>query len=188
VRNKRSIGFAAGIALVAMLAAPTWAGTLTSFSAVGSGTVTSPRASGCQFSGLCTVTSEGQITGDKIGSASFVTTLNINWAQAVQNGSGGYCAPASGTSTVTVANGSVLALGEVGTVCEVGETGEPVPHTFNGTYAVCSKTLADANESPCSSSFVSTGRFANSTGTGNVVGGDDGNSSVIASVNGALSF
>lgn len=74
------------------------------------------------------------------------------------NGDGGYCAPASGTSTLTAANGDAVYLTMTGTVCEVGATGLNVPHTFSGTYTITGGT----------------GRFDNATGSGSVTGGDDG--------------
>jgi hypothetical protein len=170
------------------LAAPALADSVQRLDAVGAGAVTSPGASGCQFSpGLCVVTSSGTLTGDALGQATFTSTLNILWSSATPNGGGGFCAPASGTTTVTAAAGDVLALGEVGTVCEAGHTGTPVPHTFNGTYVICSQALGGAAESPCSAAFASTGRFASASGAGNAAGGDDGNGNTQVNLSGTIS-
>ncbi|MGH8995692.1 MAG: hypothetical protein ACRDYB_06635, partial [Acidimicrobiales bacterium] len=81
-----------------------------------------------------------------------------DWAAATSNGAGGFCAPASGTGTITAANGDALDQSESGTVCEVGSTGLNVPHTFTGTFT----------------DTGGTGRFTTATGRGTVTGGDDG--------------
>jgi hypothetical protein len=93
-----------------------------------------------------------------MGTGPYVSTLTVDWAAATSNGAGGYCAPASGTGTITAANGDTLNQSDTGTVCEVGATGSNVPHTFTGTYT----------------NTGDTGRFATSSGGGSVTGGDDG--------------
>lgn len=104
------------------------------------GTVTAAGAAGCQFTAAgCTITSTGSISGVAVGTYS--STLTILWAQAVSNNAGGYCAPATGTTTLTLPLVGTLTKSEQGTVCEVGATGSNVEHTMtNGTFTVTSGT------------------------------------------------
>src|SRR5450759_1672417 len=105
------------------------------FKSHGSGTETSLSAAGCQFTVAgCTVQSNGTATSSHLGTGPYVSVITVSWALAFSNGAGGYCAPASGTSTLTAANGGTLSFADSGIVCEVGATGNNVPHTFIGTY------------------------------------------------------
>jgi len=129
------------------------------FKSAGSGTETSLSAPGCQFTPPgCTVQSNGTATSSHLGSGPYSSTLTVDWALATSNGAGGYCAPASGFGTITAANGDTLDQTDSGTVCEVGQTGANVPHTFTGTFT----------------NTGGTGRFATASGGGAVTGGDDG--------------
>jgi hypothetical protein len=105
-----------------------------------SGTVTGAGAAGCQFSTAgCTVTSAGTIGGAFAGSYS--SSFTILWTQSTSNGAGGFCAPASGTTTLTIPPLGTLTKSEQGTVCEVGPTGPNVEHTMtNGTFTVTAGT------------------------------------------------
>ena len=116
------------------------------------GTVTSAGAPGCQFADAgCTITSAGTLTG--IPNGTYTSTWTILWKQATSNGTGGYCAPATGTTTLTLPIVGTLTKAEQGTVCEVGATGTNVEHTLtNGTFTVSSGT----------------GMLTNSTGNGTV--------------------
>jgi hypothetical protein len=116
------------------------------------GTVTSGGASGCQFTDAgCTLTSTGTLNG--IAGGTYSSTWTILWKQATSNGTGGYCAPATGTTTLTLPIVGTLTKAEQGTVCEVGATGTNVEHTLtNGTFTVSSGT----------------GMLTNSTGNGTV--------------------
>jgi hypothetical protein len=104
------------------------------------GTVTSGSASGCQFTDAgCTITSTGTLTG--IAGGTYSSTWTILWKQATSNGQGGFCAPATGTTTLTLPVVGSLTKTEQGTVCEVGATGANVEHTLtNGTFTVGSGT------------------------------------------------
>ncbi len=140
------------------------------FASVGAGTEVA-GSSGCQSTPEgCTVTASGWSRSLHLGKGTFTSSLSIDWAAATSNGAGGYCAPASGTSTIVAANGAELDEIVAGTVCEVGPTGSNVPHVFNGTYAVVGGT----------------GRFANATGEGSVVANDDGQGNEIYSETGSL--
>ena len=104
------------------------------------GTVTSAGTAGCQFSSTgCTVTSAGTLLG-RLG-GTYASTWTIQWQHATPNGQGGYCAPATGTTTLTVPALGTLAKSEQGTVCEVGATGTDVEHVLqNGTFTTTSGT------------------------------------------------
>lgn len=96
-----------------------------------SGTITSGGADGCQFTDAgCTVTSSGSLLGVVHGT--YTSTWTILWKQATSNGQGGYCAPATGTTTLSAAGIGTLTKSEQGTVCEVGATGSNVEHVLNG--------------------------------------------------------
>ena len=129
------------------------------FTSTGSGTETSLSVAGCQFTlDGCTVQSTGIATSSHLGSGPYVSTLTVDWAAASFNGAGGYCALATGTGTLTAANGDTLTQSESGKVCEVGTTASNVPHTFTGTFT----------------NTGGTGRFAGASGGGTITGSDDG--------------
>ena len=143
------------------------------FKSAGSGSETSLSAPGCQFTAAgCTVQSTGRATSSHLGTGPYVSTLTVDWAAATPNGAGGFCAPASGTGTITAANGDALYQAESGTVCEVGPTGTNVPHTFTGTFT----------------DTGGTGRFATATGGGTVSGGDDGSGNSYYQESGSISY
>jgi len=169
--KSRIFALVAGTALAAFIAAPVFAGSALPFKSAGSGTESSLSAAGCQFTlAGCTVESDGTAISSHLGKGAYTSTLTIDWAAATSNGSGGYCAPASGTSTLTAANGDSLTFSESGTVCEVGATGIGVPHSFNGTYTITGGT----------------GRFVGAGGTGTITGGDDGAGNSWYSLSGTL--
>ena len=142
------------------------------FKSSGSGTETSLSAAGCQFTSAgCTVESDGTAISTHLGKGPYVSTLTIDWSAATSNGAGGFCAPASGSSTLTAANGDTLTFTDTGTVCEVGATGLDVAHTFSGTYAITGGT----------------GHFAGAGGSGTITGGDDGAGRSSFSANGTVS-
>ena len=104
------------------------------------GTVTSPGAADCQFSDAgCTVTSAGSLVG--VVGGTYASSWTILWKQATSNGAGGFCAPATGTTTLSVVGIGSLTKSEQGTVCEVGATGSNVEHVLNGgTFTVSGGT------------------------------------------------
>jgi hypothetical protein len=113
------------------------------------GTVTNAGAAGCQFTASgCTLTSTGSLVG--VVGGTYGSTLTILWMQATSNGAGGFCAPASGDTTLSLPALGTIVKHETGTVCEVGATGPNVAHTFTGTFTVSSGT----------------GLFAGATGSG----------------------
>ena len=164
----------AGLATFAA-AAPAFAGGPSNvpFKSAGNGTETSLSATGCQLTlAGCTVQSTGTATSSHMGTGPYTSTLTVDWAAATSNGAGGFCAPASGTGTITAANGDTLNQSESGTVCEVGATGANDAHTFTGTYT----------------NTGGTGRFAHATGGGSVSGGDDGAGHSNYSESGTISY
>lgn len=104
------------------------------------GTVSDAGAQGCQFTDAgCTITSSGTLSG--IADGTYSSTWTILWKQATSNGQGGYCAPATGTTTLSLPIVGTLTKNEQGTVCEVGPTGTNVEHTLqNGTFTVTAGT------------------------------------------------
>ena len=104
------------------------------------GTMTSSGATGCQFTDAgCTVTSSGTLT--TVPKGTFSSTWTILWKQATSNGQGGFCAPATGTTTLSLPIVGTLTKSEQGTVCEVGPTGPNVEHVLtNGTFTVSGGT------------------------------------------------
>ncbi len=104
------------------------------------GTIANAGASGCQFtSSGCTVTSAGTLNG-RLG-GTYTSTWTILWQQSTSNGQGGFCAPATGTTTLTVPALGSLTKAEQGTVCEVGATGTNVEHVLqNGTFTTTGGT------------------------------------------------
>ena len=104
------------------------------------GTITNAGASGCQFTAAgCTITSTGTLNG--ILGGTYSSTWTILWQQATSNGQGGYCAPATGTTTLAVPVFGTLTKSEQGTVCEVGATGTNVEHVLqNGTFTTTGGT------------------------------------------------
>jgi hypothetical protein len=103
------------------------------------GTVTDAGAAGCQLTNAgCTLTSSGSLTG--VVGGTYTSTFTILWTQATTNGQGGFCAPATGQTTLTLPGLGTITKSETGTVCEVGATGLNVPHTFTGTFTVTGGT------------------------------------------------
>jgi hypothetical protein len=123
---------------------------------VGTGHVTSAGTPDCQHvPGVCTVTAAGTITGRPIANGTFGSSWTIDWAHATSNGHGGFCAPATGTTTLadSATPANTITKAEQGKVCEVGATGATVEHVGFGTYTV---TAATGTLAPL---VGSTGRF-----------------------------
>jgi hypothetical protein len=114
--------------------------TLHNLSLSSSGTVTGAGAAGCELTVAgCALTSSGTIAGAFTGTYS--SSFTIFWLQKTPNGAGGFCAPASGTTTLTIPGLGTLTKSEQGTVCEVGASGPNVEHTMtNGTFSVTAGT------------------------------------------------
>ncbi len=126
-------------------------------------TSTSP----CTGSGVCNATFSGQLWGDHIGTGSVSATIYINETAAVQNGTNGpgsaganTCSPASGSGTITAADGDTINSAFAGWFCDVPSS-TTVPGTFTGSYFF----------------EGGTGRFAKAMGAGNVVASENGASS-----------
>ena len=116
--------------------------TLHNLSLSSSGTVTGSGAAGCESTAAgCALSSSGTIAGAFGGTYS--TSFTIFWLQKTPNGAGGFCAPASGATTLTIPGLGTLTKSEQGTVCEVGTSGPNVEHTMtNGTFSVTAGTGA----------------------------------------------
>ncbi len=108
---------------------------------------------------------EGKARGIHIGKGTFVQTVTTYWKLGSQNGSGGYCAPAGGTMTITAADKSTITLDRSGTVCQSG--GKLV---FNSTYTIAGGTK----------------RFGNASGVGIAACSIDGEGNVLGFANGSV--
>jgi hypothetical protein len=131
--------------------------TLRNLVVASTGTVTAIDANAsCNTSASgCTLTSTGTLNG--VVGGSYSSTWTILWTQATSNNAGGFCAPATGTTTLTIVGLGSLAKVEHGTVCEVGATGVNVEHTLqNGTFTVDGTSTS------------TTGIFHGATGAGSV--------------------
>ncbi len=116
----------------------------------------------------CTESASGTFRGTGIGNGSFSVTLKYSNSNPIDNGSGGSCFGASGTITLTVANGDTIALADAGLLCEVGSGSTPT--TFNGAYIAQNGT----------------GRFANANGTGTAALATDSSGNVYLNLAGAM--
>ena len=144
------------------------------FHQVGKG-VTGGAAPGCQFTQAgCTETLSGTVNGTPIHQGTYSGMLTINYSQATSNGQGGYCAPASGQVTLTDSQtpSNSISKNEHGTVCEVGATGNNVPHTFNGTFQITGGT----------------GEYSDATGSGTVQASEQGDGTTTTHEDGTFSY
>jgi hypothetical protein len=105
-----------------------------------SGAISSFGAAGCNTSTAgCALAASGAIEGKPIAHGSFVAALTAVWTSATSNGAGGYCAPTTGT--VTLSDGTNTIVESVqGSLCEIGATGATVGHAFAGRYTVTGGT------------------------------------------------
>jgi len=140
------------------------------------GTVTDAGTAGCQFTAAgCTLTSSGTLTG--VVGGTFTSTFTILWMQASPNGQGGFCAPATGHTTLTLPGLGTITKNETGTVCEVGPTGLNVPHTFTGTFTVTGGTGVFNN-----ASGSGTATFTQQQGSTSALGGSVSGSETFTSL------
>ena len=131
----------------------------------GTGTVTNAGAAGCQLSASgCTLTSTGNLTG--VVGGTYSSTFTIMWTQATPNGQGGFCAPATGDTILTLPGLGTITKHEIGKVCEVGATGVNVAHTFIGTFTVTGGTGMFS-----SGTGAGTATFTQQPGTTTALGG-----------------
>jgi hypothetical protein len=129
------------------------------------GTVTNAGAAGCQSTASgCTLTSSGNLIG--VVGGTYTSTFTILWTQATPNGQGGFCAPASGQTTLTLPGLGTITKQETGQVCEVGATGTNVAHTFSGTFSVSGGTGLFSN-----ASGSGTATFSQQPGGSSALGG-----------------
>ncbi|MHB8397925.1 MAG: hypothetical protein ACYDCI_03220 [Candidatus Limnocylindrales bacterium] len=129
---------------------------------------TNPTGLGCQFGGTCEVDTTGQATviaGDYTFPATYSSRLFINYAAVTFPTPTTYCAPATGTVTITsnVDSADQIYKSESGQVC--GGTAAGASHTFSGTYRITGGS----------------GRFHGATGSGAVQTADNGQGQVISS-------
>jgi hypothetical protein len=108
--------------------------------AFASGSLTYYGPAGCESSAAgCTIITEGTVEGNIVHNGAFINTGTVLWINSTPNGSGGHCAPASGTETTTTSNGSTLTVQRTGMLCEVGASGSG-KYTFNATYFITDGT------------------------------------------------
>jgi hypothetical protein len=140
--------------------------------AFATGTITSYGSPGCESSSAgCTITDQGTVAGNIIHNGTFTHSAIVLWTQSLPNGSGGICAPASGTLNITTPNGSTLTLQRTGTLCEVGASGSG-KYTFNSAY------------------FISDGTkdFAGASGTGVLICSVDSSGNVQGFAHGTIKY
>ena len=147
-------------------------GSTVQFSAVGtSGTESpGPNSTGnpCQQGGTCEVITNGSAlvsAGSYVFPATYVSDLYIDYSGAYQTTLGSFCAPATGTVTITsqLNPDDQIFKSETGLVCGGDSAG--ATHTFNGTYEITGGA----------------GRFSGASGSGTVTAADDGLGTVTAS-------
>jgi hypothetical protein len=142
-----SVALATLLGLVAVVAAADTLpkrGTIKPLLLAGAGSQTSPGSEGCQFDpGYCDVEFQGTaqfgpLAGLPAGPWNWTSNLRIYWNEAKPNGQGGYCARAIGQFTVQHSHHGSFVAHQTGTVCEVGPTGSPIPHIFEGNFTIVS--------------------------------------------------
>jgi hypothetical protein len=122
----------------------------------------------CQFGGTCEVITTGQAdvtAGNYNFPATYRSDLFIDYSQVTFPTPTTFCAPASGTVTLTSNTDSKdqIFKTEQGQVC--GGTGTGATHTFSGTYQITGGS----------------GRFQGATGSGTVQSADNGQGQVTSS-------
>ncbi len=137
------------------------------FKTVASGTGT--LAYGCEDACL-TATFVGHATSSHLGTGAWSAVLTVPFSGAYPSGSG-VCAPATGTATLTAANGDDVNFTYTGTVCAAGDIFTSA-HSFTGTYSITGGS----------------GRFDDASGTGNITAGDDGAGNAFMSDSGTIAY
>lgn len=136
------------------------------FKIFASGHMTSYGLPDCQLTDIgCTVTNEGTVKGTHVGKGTFTQAVTVLWKSGSPNGSGGYCAPASGIITITASDKSTITAARVGTVCQVAGN-----ITFNATYYITGGTK----------------KFVGASGIGISTCSIDGAGNVLGFANGSL--
>ena len=158
--------FLCSIFSICLMTNAVFAASTQEFKIFASGHMTSYGLLNCQSTDVgCTVTNEGTVKGTHVGKGTFTQTVTVLWKSGLPNGSGGYCAPASGTITITASDKSTITADRVGTVCEVGGN-----ITFNATYFITGGTK----------------RFVGASGIGISTCSIDGSGNVLGFANGSL--
>jgi hypothetical protein len=143
---------------------------VTVFALDGYGNITNPGTPGCQLTPEgCTVTESGNFVSN-IGSGIWNATIHIDWAHAVSNNQGGFCAPTTGTAVLDYGFNTALFLSLAGQTCEIGATGVNVPHLLIADYVVTGGT----------------GQLIGVTGAGVITAADNGSGAVRIHANGFL--
>lgn len=158
--------FICSIFVVCLMTNIAFAGSVQEFKAFASGHLTYYGPQNCQLTDEgCTITDEGTVKGTLFGNGTFIQMATVLWKNGFPNGSGGYCAPASGTINITVSDKSTITANRVGILCEVGGT-----YTFNSTYFITGGTK----------------RFEGASGAGISTCSVDNSGNVLGFANGSL--
>lgn len=129
--------------------------------------------------GFVSVTYVGEGNATVLGKFDFLAKLAVRWDTPMPNGSGGYCAPASGYSTHETSDKSTVVMNFTGTFCEASQQAfatETLPHmpappfTYTGTYLIVDGT----------------GRFRGASGSGSITGSTDQNLKLTVIVDGKI--
>ncbi|HEX9244678.1 MAG TPA: hypothetical protein VGA35_00835 [bacterium] len=140
----------AGLALAVRPPAAAAAALVLDWQVIGTGT---GAPNGCTIATTTICTFSGSSTGDRVGNSTYVVTITATDTLIEHNGSGGDCAIASGSGSVTAADGSKVSFNTVGLLCQEGAPTSTPVH-YNGTYRITPAT---------------SGRFAAAVGGGSLV-------------------
>jgi hypothetical protein len=165
------------------MAAPPYKPIITTLAGHAYGSLTDTQTPYPETPGFIVGSYEGMGNASGIGRFTFTATHAFRWDAATPNGSGGWCAPSSGSATLSGMDGSELYLDFTGPFCETGFAASTVgtttsidplhlpapPFAFTGTFVVTGGT----------------GRFsAKSGGVGSMVGTSDADDNVFIKVDG----
>lgn len=129
--------------------------------------------------GFVSVTYAGEGKATVLGKFNFTAKLAVRWDTPMPNGSGGYCAPASGYATHNVPDNSSIVLNFTGIFCEANQM----------AYATDTKPHMPAPPFTYTGSFIvadGTGRFSGASGSGSITGSTDKNLKLTVIVNGKI--
>lgn len=165
--------------VIAMAANSAWGDgkAVTNLEGYGTGNVVAMNA--VNDTGFVTVTYAGKGNASVLGKFTFDANLAVRWDTPLPNGSGGYCAPASGYATHSLSQGDTLVMNFSGIFCEVNHDAfgeETIPHVpappfaFTGTFFI----------------VEGTGRLSGISGSGSMTGTTDENLKLTVIVDGKI--
>jgi len=183
---------AAGSAMAAKTATPTPTPkvpkiTVDTFSLLGAGIgFQSPVNASCPAGDICYALS-GSAFGAPIGTATYTANVDVlNAAFITNNGSGGMCAPQSGTMTVKFGMTGAIFLAFVGNFCDVGAT--PSGSNVGPIIAEGSFVVTGGSGGMYAQLNGNAGRGSGGSGTGRLTLSGDANGNSLLWLAGILTF